>query len=122
MKHALGLSILLITIVPALAQSPERPAASPSAILLPGMGHHHHPIATTNPEAQKFFDQGLTLSFGFNRAEAVRSFRRASELDPKSPMPYWGIALAFGLHLNMNIDMDVEQNAAFDAIQQACRA
>jgi hypothetical protein len=29
------------------------------------------------------------------------SFRRAAELDPQSPMPYWGIALAHGYHLNM---------------------
>jgi hypothetical protein len=41
----------------------------------------HHPIATKNAEAQKFFDQGLTLVFAFNHEEAARAFRRASELD-----------------------------------------
>jgi hypothetical protein len=46
------------------------------------LGSHHHPIATKNTEAQKFFDQGLILNFGFNHDEAVRSFRRAIELDP----------------------------------------
>jgi peroxiredoxin len=29
------------------------------------LGQHHHPISTKNPEAQRFFDQGLTLVFGF---------------------------------------------------------
>jgi len=88
-------------------------------VLLPDLGDHHHPIATKVPEAQQFFDQGLILVFGFNREEAVRSFRRAAEFDPTSPMPYWGIALAYGLHLNMKIDMDVTHGEAFVAIQKA---
>ena len=87
--------------------------------LLPDLGSHHHPIATKVPGAQQFFDQGLILVFGFNREEALRSFRRASELDPASPMPYWGMALAYGLHLNMNIDMDVFHTEAYSAIQKA---
>src|SRR5215467_999569 len=87
--------------------------------LLPDLGSHHHPIATKVPGAQEFFDQGLILVFGFNREEALRSFRRASELDPASPMPYWGMALAYGLHLNMNIDMDVFHTEAYSAIQKA---
>ena len=84
----------------------ETPHSTP-VVLLPDLGNHHHPIATKVPDAQRFFDQGLVLVFGFNREEALRSFRRSSELDPASPMPYWGLALAYGLHLNMNIDMDV---------------
>jgi hypothetical protein len=47
------------------------------------------PIATSNPEAQKFFDQGLTLAHGFNRYEALRSFRQATDLDPDAAMAYW---------------------------------
>jgi len=76
-------------------------------------------MGTKVPGAQQFFDQGLILVFGFNREEALRSFRRASELDPASPMPYWGMALAYGLHLNMNIDMDVAHTEAYAAIQKA---
>jgi tetratricopeptide (TPR) repeat protein len=88
-------------------------------VLLPDLGNHHHPIATKVPEAQRFFDQGLILTFGFNREEAMRSFRRAAELDPASPMPYWGIALALGPHLNMNLDMDVAHAEANAAIEKA---
>src|SRR5262245_11485994 len=74
-------------------------------VTLPGeQGRHHHPIVTTNPEAQKYFDQGMTLHFGFNHAEAVRSFRKAAELDPKAAMPHWGIALALGPNYNRDID------------------
>jgi hypothetical protein len=35
-------------------------------VLMPGLGQHHHTISTKNPEAQRFFDQGLTLVFAFN--------------------------------------------------------
>jgi tetratricopeptide (TPR) repeat protein len=88
-------------------------------MVLPGLGNHHHAISTKNSEAQKYFDQGLMLVFGFNRAEAVRSFRRAAQLDPTAAMPYWGMALAYGRHMNMDWDMDVEPAKAFVAIQQA---
>ena len=119
MKRVLVVAILTFAIVPIGAQNtPGRPDSRP-VVLLPGLGHHHHPIFTTNSEAQKFFDQGLILVYGFNRAEAIRSFRRAAELDPQSPMPYWGIALAHGYHLNMDFDKDVHASAAYEAIQKA---
>src|SRR5215470_7977655 len=94
-------------------ETPARPAE-----LMPGLEHHHHPIATANPEAQRFFDQGLTLVYGFNHDEAVRYFRRAAELDPKSPMPLWGIALAEGPNYNMDVDPKREK-VAYDASQKA---
>ncbi len=118
MKSILGLAILLSTVTSIFAQDLHDPPESRPAVLLPGMGHHQHPISTTSPEAQKFFDQGLVLVYGFNRGEAVRSFKRAAELDPQSPMPYWGIALAHGFHLNMAMDKDVHSGPAFEAIQK----
>src|SRR5689334_25206581 len=60
------------------------------ATLLEGLGSYHHPIATKSAEAQKFFDQGLTLVYGFNHNEAIRAFEQAARLDPQSPMPHWG--------------------------------
>ena len=66
--------------------APEAAAPKPPA-LLSGLGSHRHPIATTSPEAQKFFDQGMVMLFGFNHDEAFRSFERASQLDPKAAMP-----------------------------------
>jgi tetratricopeptide (TPR) repeat protein len=89
------------------------------AVLLPGLVQHHHPIATKNKEAQQFFNQGLVMLFGFNRPEAERSFRRAIELDPTASMPYWGLSLALGHHLNMDMDMDVQLKEANKAIQKA---
>jgi len=88
------------------------------ATLMSDLGSLHHPIATKSDEAQKFFDQGLTLIYAFNHDEAIRSFRRAAELDPTSPMPLWGIALALGPNINLDVDPDREK-AAYDAAQQA---
>src|SRR4051812_22645111 len=90
----LGLCSLWIGV--AIAQHQHAPPSEKPVALLKGLGNHHFPIATANPEAQKFFDQGLTLLYGFNRYEALRSFRKAAELDPKAPMPRWGAAMAQG--------------------------
>jgi tetratricopeptide (TPR) repeat protein len=68
--------------------------------LVTGLGDLHHPVSTSNPEAQKFFDQGLRFIYAFNHDEAARSFRRASELDPQLAMTYWGIAEAVGPNYN----------------------
>ncbi|HZX12774.1 MAG TPA: hypothetical protein VFF49_00055, partial [Thermodesulfobacteriota bacterium] len=73
------------------------------AVLMSRLGEHHHPVSTKNPEAQRFFDQGLILIFAFNHDEAVRSFKRAAVLDPNLAMAYWGIALALGPNINLDV-------------------
>jgi tetratricopeptide (TPR) repeat protein len=93
-------------------------AQSKPSSLMPGMGHHHHSISTKNSEVQGFFDQGLTLVFAFNHEEATRSFRRAAELDPQSAMAYWGVALALGPCINLDVDPPHEK-AAYEAVQKA---
>ena len=94
------------------------PAGEKPFALMPGLGRLHHPIATRSADAQRFFDQGLTLVYAFNHEEAVRAFRRAAELDPASPMPHWGIALALGPNINLDVDPDREK-AAYDEAQRA---
>ncbi|HET6268100.1 MAG TPA: hypothetical protein VFG11_10320 [Acidobacteriota bacterium] len=100
-----------------MAMEPSHTASKP-ATLMTGMGNHHHPIATKSPLAQKFFDQGLALMFGFNHSESISSFQRAAELDPDAAMPLWGIALALGPNYNMDVTSD-EEKAAYDALQKA---
>jgi tetratricopeptide (TPR) repeat protein len=94
-------------------------ARADHARLFDGMGEIHHRIATTNPEAQKFFDQGLALVYAFNFGEAINSFQHAAELDPNSAMPYWGMALANGPNYNAWIVSRDHERAGFDAIQTA---
>ena len=117
MRH-LSLLLLLFSVGVGVPTQ-QAPPSDVTPLLLPDLGHPNHPIATKNAEAQKYFNQGLQLVFGFNRAEAVRSFRRASQLDPQAAMPYWGMALAYGRHMNMDQDMDVSPSEAYRAIQQA---
>ena len=100
------------------AGAAQNPIASQPVKLWPGLGNLHHPITTTNPQAQSYFDQGVTLVYAFNHDEAVRSFQRAAELDPQAPMPWWGVALAVGPNYNLDVDPEREK-AAFDAILKA---
>src|SRR5437868_3141269 len=86
--------------------------------LMSGIGELHHSVSTSNPEAQKFFDQGLRQIFDFNHDEAARSFQHATELDPKLAMAYWGVAEAVGPNYN-DPASDERFKAAHDAIQKA---
>src|SRR5262249_54762841 len=111
--------MLLLVLAMSLAQQHDHPAAdTKAATLVAGMGNLHHPIATKRAEAQKFFDQGLTFVYAFNHAAAIRSFRRGAERDPSSPMPHWGIALALGPNINLDVDPEREQ-AAYEEVQRA---
>ena len=81
------------------------------------LGSHHKRISTKISAAQQYFDQGLRLVYGFNHAEAIRSFTRAAELDPTCAMCYWGIALAYGPHVNAPMDA-ASGVAAYAALQK----
>jgi tetratricopeptide (TPR) repeat protein len=76
------------------------PAEAKTAVLVTGYGNWHHPVSTKNAQAQAFFDQGLRQIYAFNHDEATRSFERASELDPKLAMAFWGLAEAVGPNYN----------------------
>jgi tetratricopeptide (TPR) repeat protein len=96
----------------------QNPAGRASDLSLTAIGRQHHAIASKSKEAQAYFDQGLTFIYGFNHEEAQRAFQRAAELDPASPMPLWGVALAVGPNYNANVDVERER-LAFDNIQKA---
>lgn len=99
-------------------------ATRAGAPLFDGMGSHHHAITTSDPDAQRYFDQGLVIDFAFNHAESVRSFRAAQTLDPDCAMCYWGEALALGPNINVTsngvvVMSDDERTSAYAAIQKA---
>ena len=79
--------------------APPTPARARTT-LLGNLGSYSRAIRTTNAEAQQFFDEGLTLLYGFNHDESFRSFARAAALDDRAPMPHWGMALALGTNIN----------------------
>src|ERR1700751_5231032 len=96
------------------------PAGKTVDLNLTAVGRQHHPIHTSSKEAQDYFDQGITLVYGFNHEEAARAFERAGQLDPASPMPLWGIAMALGPNYNLDVDAEREKQA-FEAIQKAAK-
>ena len=101
-------------VTPATLHSTAAPAATAAAdkpVLYDNLGKWRRVISTSSPEAQKAFDQALTLAFAFNHDEAIRLYGEAAKHDPKSAMPHWGIAFANGPHIN-NPAMPPERSRA----------
>lgn len=90
----------------------------PGAPVFANLGKHTHKISTRNPETQRYFDQGINLLFGFNHAEAIRSFREAARLDPNCAICWWGVSFAYGSNINLPIQPDA-MKPAWDALQKA---
>ena len=95
-----------------------RAAGAGPVPLFEGLGTHHHPITTTAPLAQRYFDQGMRLVFAFNHDEAIRAFREAARRDPGCAMAHWGVAWALGPNYNLALDPERER-AARAAIARA---
>jgi tetratricopeptide (TPR) repeat protein len=93
-------------------------ADKPGAPMFKGLGDHRHPISTKNPQTQALFDQGVNLMFGFNHAEAIRSFREAARLDPDCAMCWWGVAFALGPNINLPMPDDAVA-PAWEALKRA---
>jgi tetratricopeptide (TPR) repeat protein len=60
----------------------------------------------------------MTFIYGFNHEEAQRAFEHAAALDPASPMPLWGVALAAGPNYNLDVDPQREK-FAYETVQKA---
>jgi len=84
-----------------------------------GFGGYERSITTSSAEAQEWFNQGIQLLYGYNHDEAIRSFRKAAEVDPDCAMAWWGVAYASGLHIN-NPEMSRSQSRrAWQAAREA---
>jgi tetratricopeptide (TPR) repeat protein len=90
--------------VAAAEAPPAAPPAPVGATLLEGLGNYHRAITTNSPEAQRWFDQGLMLAYGFNHDAAERSFLKGIEADSDCAMCWWGAALVLGPHVNAQMD------------------
>jgi tetratricopeptide (TPR) repeat protein len=104
---------LLLAALPATA--PFTPDTVP---LYTDLGTYTRTITTSSPKAQAYFDQGLRLVFGFNHGEAIRAFTEAARIDPNCAMCYWGVAYAYGPHVNAGMD-SASGVAAYAAAQKA---
>src|SRR6478672_9542123 len=124
-SHMIGFAVAVLLACAAPSSGTESTAEpsppksnSDTVPLYTNLGSHHKRISTRVPATQQYFDQGLRLVYGFNHAEAIRSFTRAAELDSTCAMCYWGIALAYGPHVNALMD-SASGVAAYAAAQKA---
>lgn len=102
-----------------IASAIAAPASAGKTIpLYPDLAASPFPVSTRAPQARRYFSQGLILSYGFNHAGAVRSFREAQRLDPECAMCWWGEAVALGPNINAPMD-DRDHDAALDAMDRA---
>ena len=90
---------------PATEQAQSQPHGAP---LFDNLGNFRRPVTTQSEQARRYFSQGMVLTYGFNHAEAGRSFREAARLDPQCAACLWGAALVLGPNINLPMaDADV---------------
>lgn len=121
MRYTLYLLFLAVFSVSVIAQHDHNVQSVPlpsTAAIDTGLGNVDHPVSTKNPEAQKFFNQGLAYLYAFNHQEGVRSFKRAAELDPDLAMAYWGASLGLGANYNDPANPD-RFKEAYEILQKA---
>ncbi|HEY6447275.1 MAG TPA: hypothetical protein VIY53_12510 [Acidobacteriaceae bacterium] len=94
----------LLLAASAIAQNPAMPPMPgmhafpapdqlPAPIRMTGIGNSHIAIKAT-PEAQAWFDQGLSLLHDFWDYESAKAFEQAIRVDPNCAMCSWGLAQA----------------------------
>jgi len=105
-------------LVPLIGLGLVAACTTPKAPMLTGLGDHRLEVTTHLAESQRYFDQGLALSYAFNHAEAARSFREARRRDPSNAMASWGLALALGPNINAPMTPEAEAEAR-EAISEA---
>ena len=118
LKFTTNASLLFIIVlaIVASAQRQDRPGNVPA----PASQNHRHRVNTKNDEAQRSFDQGLTLLYALDYSEAAKAFQRAATLDPKMAMAYWGISYSMSSDYYYSVAGDpVREREAYEASQQA---
>ncbi len=105
--------LLLLSALPAAAQhqhgAPSVAATTPP--LYDGLGVLQHKVTTQSALAQKYFNQGLRLTYAFNHDEAGRAYHEAAHLDSSCAMAWWGQALVLGPNINMPMSPEAESIA-----------
>lgn len=85
---------------------------------LPGWGKHTLKISNATDSAQFYFNQGLSLFYGFHISESKSSFQEAARLAPEAPMVYWGLAFGSGPYIN-STDYNSNDSAIIAGLERA---
>lgn len=119
---ALGLAWAATTLKSDEANQPAAENAPRKVGLYPGFDGYARKVTTKSADAQRWFDQGIQLLYGYNHDEAIRSFEKAGEVDPSCAMAWWGSAYARGLHINNPLMSEEQSRLAFEAAEKAVAA
>jgi len=84
-------TLILLTLLLFLFNNCTSPTGQ--APLFTNIGTHNFSITTDSDLAQKYFNQGVILAYGFNHEEAFRSFKEVARLDTNCAMAYWGMSV-----------------------------
>lgn len=122
MRSSLVLRVLAFALACSITgcKSPTVQSADAAPPLFDTFGTLHRDIDSASPTAQRYFDQGLRMMYGFNHDAAGRAFAEASRLDPQCAMCAWGQALVLGPNINMPMDAAAAKEATAHA-QRAVR-
>ena len=91
-RAGVALFCLFVLVGHVAAEEKNGATATRDAIvpLYENLGTYHRPVTTTSELAQRYFNQGFRLVYGFNHNEAIRAFKEVIRLDPNCAMAYWG--------------------------------
>ncbi len=87
--------------------------------LLGGLGDHHFKVSTDSPLAQRYFNQGLVMRYGFAFRAARQAFEQAAALDPDCAMAWWGVAWSVGPTFWRMGFWEMRNQIGWEAIQRA---
>jgi tetratricopeptide (TPR) repeat protein len=110
----IGMLAGVVAVLAGMGQAPDARLA-----LRDDLTGFHRPITTASPEAQKYFDQGITLYYGFHHEAAIASFREAASLDPSCAMAWWGQAVSAGPNINNPFMDSTASRNAWEAVRHA---
>ena len=96
--------VLLLGSCKAPPAQADAAAAASGPKLFDDFGDLHRDIGSQVPAAQRYFDQGLRMAYGFNHEAAGRAFAEAARLDPRCAICLWGRALVLGPNINLPMD------------------
>jgi hypothetical protein len=101
----------LLALAACEAPAPRTTAAQPAPAMFETFGTLHRDTGSRVPAAQRYFDQGLRMAFGFNHDAAGRAFAEAARLEPDCAICVWGQALVLGPNINLPMAPELASQA-----------
>lgn len=120
---AAAVVVVLLAVVAFQARQPSGSSGGEEATvpLYDNLGSYHRAVPGADAAVQRYFDQGMRLTYAFNHAEAIRAFAAAAGIDPDCAICHWGVAYAYGPNINAPMD-SASGVLAYEAVQRALRA